>query len=483
MGYSKEYDLCICVTIIIWFYLNLSGGISVKKTLLMCILCFGITTGCAKTPGDVQNRVDILEENKINSEEVSESVKYGNLEDIRNQVDVDIENNNTIIEVNNARVGTGETMPVYDVETTFKNANEFHKICNYVFDEKYNLDNPNFFETVYKGDAMDPNYPAYEYPYDYDGDGIINNVNSYWFDIYSCYPDKKENDTMAVFLYGTGNCWGTNTGLSEEYNFEDLNTECIYNPLYEEIPDSISYTMRDGNIWNLNEAVKYAENFYNSYLTKLEMTECKYLVQTVVVQRFENNTYGYLFEFVLQDFNGNYYESEPNYPKTENYYDKVFSDEAFPVELNSYLWVFNKEEINRFRKDIGFNYKQAADSGDKLLTLESAINLLGDKLADKKALQIDCAELNYVLYCKKYDIWQKWYDGKWYDYCKENNFDFLNDKEIRSDAYLSYNAITDCELQLRPTWVFRTVDTNLTDYNAGETYYVDAVTGEIQVIR
>lgn len=455
-----------------------------KKALLLCTICIGIITGCAKTPEDVQNRANILDEKNISAEkESSTAFEYGNLKQIRNQINVDIENNNTIIKVNNARVGTGETMPIYDVESSLKSADEFPEICNYIFEEKYNLNNSNLLETVHKGAAIDKNYPAYEYPYDYDDDGKINNVNAYWFDIYSFYPDKTVDESIAAFAYGTGTCWGTNTGLCEEYYFEGLKTECIYNPLYENIPNDVSYIMKDGNNWKLSEAIEYAENFYNSYLTKLEMTDCKYLVQTVAVQRFEDNTFGYLFEFVLQDFNGNYYESEPSYPKTDSYYDKVFSDEAFPVELNSYLWVFNKEEVNRFRKDIGFDYKQTVDSGNKLLTLGSAIDLLSDKLADKKALQIDCAELNYVLYCEKYDIWRKWLDGKWYDYCKENNFDFLNDKEIRSDAYLSYNAITDCKLQLRPTWVFRTVDTNLTDYNAGETYYVDAVSGDIQVIR
>jgi len=460
------------------------GGTPMKKILLLCILCMGIVTSCAKAPEDVQNRADILDEaNSSSGQGDYNALEYGSLAQIRDQLDDDIKNNGTIIKVNHARVGTGETMSVYDVEASLKNADEFPEICSYIFDEKYDSDNLNLFETVHKGDAMDTNYPAYEYPYDYDGDGKINNVNAYWFDIYSFYPDKAANESIAAFAYGTGVCWGTNTGLCEEYYFEGLETECIYNPLCEDIPDDASYIMKDGNSWNLNEAIAYAESFYNSYLTKLEPKACKYFVQTVVVQRFEDNTFGYLFEFVLQDFNGNYYESEPDYPKTDNYYDKVFSDEAFPVELNSYLWVFNKEEVNRFRKDMGFNYKQAVDSGNELLTLGSAINLLSNKLADKKALQIDCAELNYVLYCEKYDIWRKWLDGKWYDYCKENNFDFLNDKEIRGDAYLSYNAITDCKLQLRPVWVFRTVDTNLTDYNAGETYYVDAVTGDIQVIR
>ena len=72
---------------------------------------------------------------------------------------------------------------------------------------------------------------------------------------------------MAVFLYGIGGCWGTNMGLCEDYHFEGLQTKCIYNPLYEEIPDNVSYTMKDGNEWNLNEAIEYVENFYNSYLT------------------------------------------------------------------------------------------------------------------------------------------------------------------------------------------------------------------------
>lgn len=452
------------------------------KKLLLCILVLGVITGCAKTPEDVKSRAEILDQKEKSQVETYKPIEYGTLEEIRNQINSDIENNNTIIQVENARVGTGKIMPVYDVATAAK-TDAFPIVCDFVFDGKYNLDNPNVFETVYKGDAMDSNYPAYEYPYDFDGDGVINTTNAYWFDLYSCYPDKKANDTMAVFLYGIGGCWGTNMGLCEDYHFEGLQTKCIYNPLYEEIPDNVSYTMKDGNEWNLNEAIEYVENFYNSYLTKLEVTDCKYLVETVIVQQVAENKYGYAFECVRQDFNGNYYESEPFYHKNDNYLDKVFSDKPFPVELNSYFWACNKEEVNRFRKDMGFDYKQAIDNGDKLLSLGSAIKLLDNELANQKALYIECAELNYVLYCKKYDIWQKWMDGNWYEYSKSFNCDFLNDKEMRSGAYSFYDAITSCELQLRPTWVFKTVDTNLIDYNVGETYYVDAVSGEIQVIR
>lgn len=166
-----------------------------KKALLLCTIYIGIITGCAKTPEDVQNRANILDEENISEDNGGShtAFEYGSLEQIRNQIYDDIEHNDTIIKVNNTRVGTGSTMPVYNVETTL-NANateEFPKICDFIFDKKYDVSDKSLFEYNKKGDAMDKDYPAYEYPYDYDGDGKINNVNAYWFDIHSFYPDKK----------------------------------------------------------------------------------------------------------------------------------------------------------------------------------------------------------------------------------------------------------------------------------------------------
>lgn len=453
-----------------------------KKSLALCLLSMILFPACAETPENVKEKVDILAENKADGSQNNE-IEYCSLSEIRSCLDNDIKSNKTTIKVDNARVGTGTEMPVYDVKAKLATNEGFKELCSFVFNGEYDCNNSDIYEKTNKGDAMDKNYPAYEYPYDYSNDGLINNANAYWFDIFSCYPDKKNNETIAAFLYGTGVCWGTNKGLSEEYYFESLETKSIYHPLYEKIPNDIAFTMKDGTEWNLQEAVDYAENFYNTYLTQFDGSGNKYLVQTVIVQRFEDDTYGYLFEFAMTDKNGNYYESEPFYPKPESYYDKVFSDVPFPVEFNSYLWCYDKKEINRFHKDCSLDYQKKIDDGNKLLTLGSAINLLNNKLADKKALKIDCAELNYVLYCKDYDIWKKWYNGNWYDYCKEHGFDFLNDKDCRSGAYSNYNALVDCELQIRPTWIFKTSDTNLLDLNTGETYYVDAVTSEIQVIR
>lgn len=471
-----------------------------KKTILIfsCLL-ITVLCNCAKTPEDVQKRADILDEkeqtvntfSKDSNNIDSNCFEYGTLEQIRNQLMSDIANNNTPIKVSNARVGTGEIMPVYDVRAEINELGKFSEICNDFYNGKYDVNKKECYQVYHNGEAIDKKYPAYEYPFDYDNDGSIHTANAYPYDSYNFYP--YQNSPNSTHLFGTGAAWGDNTGEVGRSTYLSLETECIYNPLREEISDEIEYVMHDGNFWRLNDAIHFAEKFINESLGKVEIEDYTHYVQTVCVQKFEDETYSYLFEFVTQDFNGNYYESENYYPKSvydyysknETYMDKVFGGQAFPMEMHSFMWLFEKDTVNRFAKAISFKYEQSTDDGDDLLTLYGAINHLDQKLANKKSLEIECAELNYVLYCKEYDIWQKWYDGKWYEYCVEKGWDFLNDENgtLKESAFFEANAITDCELELRPVWVFSTVDTNIIDYYEGEKYYVDALTGEVTVIR
>lgn len=417
-----------------------------RRFLFFCfcsalLICFN---GCAKTPDDVKERVDILEDKGnsfVDSSNKYSPVEYGSLEVIRNNLEEDIANNNSSIQVKTARVGTGDIMPVYNAKAS---------VCEDVY--------PPFKEaTAYLfdgiADASDDNL------YTLNGDSEVLNSGDYYTFTPKNDIEAGEGGYPVNIIRGNGSGWGTATGFNDQYWFEEFSTEKIYNPMREEISDNVSYVMYDGNEWNLKDAIEFVELAYNENLNKTDSQKYEYKVQTVMVQKLDNNTYGYLFEFVEKDINGNWYESEYIYPKSKyseynekgTYEDRVQSGNPVPIEMMTYLWAYNKEEICCYTKCLNLKYVEVVDEGDNLLTLYGAIETLSNTLADKKSMSIDCAELNYVPYCVSYD-------GE--DEAYENG-----------------------DLQIRPTWVFRTHENNLLDLNIGEQYYVDALTKEVLVIR
>lgn len=417
-----------------------------RRFLFFCLcsailICFN---GCAETPDDVKERVDILDDKGnsfVESSNIYSPVENGSLEVIRNQLEADIKNNDSVIKVKNARIGTGNLMPVYNVkavacENLFTS---FKEVSMYLFDGVADASDENSYSFFGEGDPIKPS------------------------DYYMFTPQKNieagEGGYPVNIIRGNGSGWGTTTGFNDQYWFEEFSTEKIYSPMREEISDNVSYVMYDGNEWNLKDAIEFVELAYNENLNKTDFQKCEYKVQTVMVQKFDDNAYGYLFEFVEKDINGNWYESEYLYPKGKyseynekgTFEDRVQSGEPVPIEMMTYLWAYNKEEICCYTKCLNLKYAEVVDDGDNLMTLYGAIKTLSNALADKKSLSIECAELNYVPYCVSYD----------------------GDDELYENG----------DLQIRPTWVFRTHENNLLDLNIGEQYYVDALTKEVLVIR
>ena len=262
-----------------------------RRFLFVCLcsallICFN---GCAKTPDDVKERVDILEDkgnSSVDSSNKYSPVECGSLEVIRNNLEEDITNNNSSIQVKAARVGTGDIMPVYyakasvceDAYPQFKEATAF------------------LFDGI--ADASDDSF------YTLNGDSeVLNSGDNYTF--------SPKNDIEAGeggypinIIRGNGGGWGTPTGFNDQYWFEEFSTEKIYNPMREEIPDNVSYVMYDGNEWNLKDAIEFVELAYNENLNKTDSQKCEYKVQTVMIQKFDNDTDGYLFEVAEKDING-----------------------------------------------------------------------------------------------------------------------------------------------------------------------------------
>lgn len=456
-----------------------------KRAMLTLALCMcAVLISCAETPENVKEQAEILDnagqsisstsqqnnDNSSNDVEYVEQKEYADLDGIRQQLQTDLQLNSTQIYVDSARVSSSEYMPSYNCKlcginiTDAENNSAMNVLAEYIFGESPTEAN---FSFSAKDDPLDPQYIATDRPSDINGDGRIEMPNSNGIDILTYYQNS-DNITKAVYAYSTGNVWGSSDGFvdNQYYWFEEaLSYEC-YNVLNEQVDDSVCYTMTDGSEWSINDAVEYYENFYNDYLSAFDKTNLTYRVQKVDVRKFDDGKFGYLFEFICIDEYGNYFDSEAYY----DFYDTdtaemIASENPFPYVVYSYAFSWKKESVGRFVKDTSYDELEITSENETLLTLSGAINILSQTLASQKALSIPCAELNYTLVCKGYPYYRLW---DW----------SLSDGDIFIDR-LCENS---CEFELRPTWVFRTKYA-LDDYDNGECYWVDAVTGEVLIIR
>lgn len=286
-------------------------------------------------------------------------------------------------------------------------------------------------------------------------------------DMLGFQPNKGTDDSpIYSFAHGTDRAFGYTEKKPELMYLSAGPVEKVLQKGFDDF--NVSYTMYNGTEWAVSDAVKYAEDFYNNYLQPLDITPCTYEVNYVYVIKMENDNYGYCFELSRKDGNGNYLDNARIF-YTRNW-DEVAENRPFFMPTSSMLWTYEVNKTTAFEKGYSLEYLDTTDSGNDLITLNEAIKKLDEKLAPEKALSIPCAELSYAIFCKGYPF----YDASYVDKSLENwqQLYFYEDKCIR-----------DCEFELKPMWVFKTKDSTIFDSINGESYFVDAITGEVHKIK
>lgn len=442
-----------------------------KKTVSVIILC--VTSGmlfcsCAEVPESLKTSEN-TEINTIgsdprytdytqNAENKTETAERGNLDVIRSQLENDLSKKYPNIKIENARVGDGNNMPTYDVKIEGNPDFNFKNIVEYLYADKFDVNNDDFYRKRYKGDPVETEYPATFEPLNYAGDGI-RPPNSYEFDIEDFTPDKN-NSSQSIYSYSTGDVWGSEVGgfYNDIYYYEMYNISERYDLKYNNLEDSLSYPMMDGNEWNVKEAITFVENFWNNYLSQSDPVKYEYNVKTLFVIAIGNNKYGYLFEVERKDNNGNYYDVDCGFIQDDI---AIESNNPFKIDNSQLTWITEKEVILRFSKDYSIKPEKQTNDGTNLLTLEGAADILSESLASNINLNIYSAELNYVTICKGYPYFQIWEYPFYYEYiCLEN-----------------------CEFEIKPFWCFRTNKSTLMNLNNCEIYFIDVVTGELSVMK
>ncbi len=446
--------------------------LKMKKIISIIILCLStciLLCSCTDVPESLKasenTGINIINSDTQyidytqNIENKTETSERGDLGVIRSQLENDLSKTYPNIKIENARVGDGSIMPTYDIKIGGNPDFNFKNVIEYLYADRFDINNDSFYTKTYKGEPMDPDYPATSEP-TYTENGIRNpNANDYDIDEFS--PTKNSDYTLSTYAYSTGAVWGSETGggmSNEYYLYEGRKAFERYDLKYSKPNENLSYKMTDGNEWNAAEAIAFVENFWNKYLSPSDSEKYEYSVKTLFVIQLSEDTYGYLFELERKDENGNYFDVDCGYIQDD---EAIESGSSFKVGNTQMTWSIEKEVITRFIKNYSFNIGEQTDDGNDFLTLGKASDILSESLAPNIDLDIYSAELNYVVVCKKYPFFEIW-EYPWY--------------------YESI-CLDRCDFEIKPYWCFRTSKSTLLNIGDCEIYFIDAVTGELSVMK
>ena len=431
-----------------------------KLNDIIAIICvficlFTLLSGCVAAPdtsdnGDEQILTD-------NSDDTA-SITRGDLPTIRAQLEADLNKSYKNIKVSKAKVGSGDTMPTYDVSTSCNPDFDFKAMVGDIYSDKFELSDE-CFETRNYGTPISDRYPAFSEPTYWEPEGCVLNLNMHYYDWQGFKPSPDDVTLSTISKVSYGEIWGSQTGYysqGDKYFYENYKIHERYRFDIDDPDKNISYIMSDGNEWNIYDAVDYVEAFWSQCLSQIDPEKYEYKVKALYVIALDDESFGYLFDIERVDANGNYYDTER---ASILDMDSVKSGNPFIVSNSLMTYCAEKEVITRYVKDFSFSRKESTDSGEDLLTLGAASKILSDALASKINLDLT-AELNYVIRCKSYPYYNIW----------------------EHPMYHQEVCYATCDFEIKPYWCFRTEQCTLMNIDELDLYMVDAVSGELIIM-
>lgn len=450
-----------------------------KQVLRLCALCcIGLLlTGCKEAPGNVQEQADILGGNvhaDSAAQPKTEQSDYASLAEIRARLTDDLAANHSQIAVADAFVGGSASMPTYActlnaVDVTDGTDNPImRQLVHTLFGDTLTDENTKL--TRYN-DPLNPDEPPCDRPGDRDGDGRIESANVLFLDLLE-YEKSAFGAAGFCSIWGSGKCTGRQTAREESPVTE--REAAVYDVYLHPVDADAGYPMQDGEKWSVRDAVAFAEDFYNEQLSAAQIEPFRYAVKYVRVKQRSDGAYAYHIEMMLTDENGNPFDSDTTGPLNFRNETKtaVSLNQPFFFPEAAFCSIHEKGKLDYFTTPDSIRRESVTAQNETLLTLSGAVRILSETLANRKAVKIPCAELCYALFCGGYPYFAEW----GVDYQKTGDF-----------WYSEVLCKRTCSFTLRPVWVFRTdydvIDSMQDGRLMGEKYLVDAVTGEVTVVR
>lgn len=401
----------------------------------------------------------------------NENYEYLTLAEIREHMSETVLSNEKL-SIERAFPGDGEAMPIYKLSPYNNNFDDAAGFAKHLFGDDLPLEDP-YVAYGYKGTNSDTNFI-----------GFFNKNNN------PQYGDSRliYHETGYMFLDSVNS-------VTEPYRHHvNFTTKRHYKLYMGDDPGNEGYVMNNGQYWSVADAIAYAEYFADTYFSPLEKNEFTFNVTDIRVKSLGNGNFGYVADMQRVDKNGNLYDNHSIYANRQAWFDtyKTFryntdcwlaEGNPWLVESNVEIFFIEKEIPHTFSKSPAPYSGKALTSGEKLLSLQSAIDIVSaaprptsDKapiINDKQKLEFATAELEYY----NVSVGCPEYTGSDYVGPLSDSYE-----EMRDTDYA----------QIRPYWAF-TLSTNYcenTDQDNAKFFYpnhyslylVDAVTGELHII-
>ncbi|MGN0623553.1 MAG: hypothetical protein ACI4JA_06350 [Oscillospiraceae bacterium] len=407
-------------------------------------------SGCQKAPEEVVKENSILD----NTEKAeSAEPEYQTLDEIRKAGADALTTNTTNVTVDKLIIGNGDVMPAYKVSPYNNDFDLLKPLVKYLYNEEFLVDSP-YCEYHIGGQKYDESDPQ-------------SDVNPHSF---LMYAGENMDFTRSLIYHETGYSFYNAVSDDDPYRFtEYFPTEKRYRVNLGEQLDSQSYTMLDGSEWSVMDCAEFAQNFVDEYFAPLEKDLFTYQMTDFRVKKLDDS-FGYVVEFQRVDKSGNLYDNHYYYANDDDFSKDSTNNwiaQKVPYLYSSQIQVTmnSKDTINSFIKCNAPYTGDVIDSGEKLLTLSSAIDIISMNMAGKSSYSFETVELEYYyvgLDCP--DITSS-----------QGNFD-------------QENMLNNADVELRPYWAF-TMSDCYPDVNSFDStvvyqnslYLVDAITGDFYV--
>ena len=248
---------------------------------------------------------------------------------------------------------------------------------------------------------------------------------------------------------------------SSPYQF---NVTKRYYSISSEISDS--YSLYDGSKCSVLDIAEFAEQFCMNYFSESENNLFSYRANYVDVREMGDEKYGAYVSLCRVDKYGN------NFDSIYAYQYELGGKKTALLAAPIYIWVTGKSYISEMERHYSFDISEETDNSD-FLTLESAVNVLSNRLAQGKSYEFETAELKYIF--------------------EFTNSQYINDAEYfandlseneKIQVNLSANNILmngTYILQAVPYWTFTKHKLTGNGMNNGTIYMVNALTGELRI--
>lgn len=426
-------------------------------SLILSIAC--MLTGCSDTPSEVKEEI----ENYKNAETVEDAeTTMLPFADAIGKAKGFKEENDTNITVENVILPETTKMPTYDVKFYNEKGRD-------VFTK---LQSEPLFRNNGGGKTVD----------------TPGDIDTWLADKEYCFTSFAEPKGINYYLnesdikvtdYGMyyGNIMRTgDTGCLVLFNDEEItgvSSHSKYSAEKRVLTDFANntdkYKLYDGNIKTVADITEFAEEFCNKHLAETENNLFKYQVNYLDVREIENDKFGFFVTLCRKDKYGNLFDGTQSYPYT---YDE-FKDRNALINSYIHLWITSTEYITEFERYYTFDMTEKSNN-ENIVTIESAADILSNKLAQGKSYKFDTAELKYVFEVTQSDYIDA---AREYSESKEDDNDFLGACYCGESIY----AYGDYEITAVPYWVFTNIQAQGADSNCGGIYMVNALDGNFRI--